>query len=148
MYIRHTSHASPISPPWTENSTIIWEQKCWVSYAWKIKWCEVHAVMFSLPIVRWPSLTLRPTLHHKRSISSIMSSGVNRPEREFNNSHLSINEVNNERVCTFASAFMAWTGTNFTIFLCLKIQRITRKVSEPVCRNLCFIFTVLNTKKI
>jgi hypothetical protein len=104
--------------------------------------------MFSLPIVQWPRLTLGPTLHPKRSISSIMSSGVNRPEREFNNSHLSINEVNNECVCTFAFALMAWTGTNFTISLCLKIQRIKRKISEPVCGNLCFIFTVLNTKNL
>jgi hypothetical protein len=104
--------------------------------------------MFSLPVFRWPRLTLGPTLHPNQWISSIMSWGVNRPEREFNHSLLSINEFNNEWICTSASAFMAWTGTNFTISLCLKIQSIKPKVSEPVYRTLCFIFTVLNTKNV
>jgi len=100
--------------------------------------------MFSLPIVRWSRLAVGPTLRPNRWVSSIMSSGVNRPEREVNHYHPSINEVKNEWSCTSACTFMAWTGTNLTVTPCLKIQTIKRKVSDPVCGTLCLIFTILN----
>ena len=86
------------------------------------------------------------TLHPNRWVSSIISSGANRPEREVNHSHPSINEVKNEWSFTSACAFMAWTGTNFTITPCLKIQRIKRKISDPVCGPQWFSFTILNKK--
>jgi hypothetical protein len=72
-----------------------------------------------------------------------MSSGVNRPEREVNHPHTSINEVKNEWSYTSGCAFMAWTGTNFTITPCLKIQRIKHKVLEPACGILFLNFTIL-----